>query len=867
MRTGLVVAALVALTLASFSGVAGSSPSTLATATSVEVPTIGHAPAATGHATIGGTIGVAAHGPVSGLSARFPHPAPIPSVHPQSYFGHYYAGSVYNGTPVNSTSLSATWNVPEDNPQIADFYYVLLSVWDDAGSYDQVGFTNSGGVWGFTYSSTDYCASYYYYNPDAFSLNDGTTYTFAMTLAGGSVNFSATYPDGSSAFYWTQYTGGHHFLDDGFYTCDSGYGNATYYDLTDYEEVYQTTNTMVPYDWHFTSNLADAVPLTPWSVFTSSGLPGAISVLISTDNTLVANEPYELGLGASPPWYTAVGGGNKSIGLHTQVTLSSLVGTPSTVLGGYVLPGGWTVKFAPASGTGGYSSDLTITVPAGTGGGNYTLGLNASDSTGASNQITVWVNLISAASMSIVASPHPFGDVGQTTSFYVTSGGGVSGVSVAWNGLPTNCAPGNVTRFLCLLTTPGTYPISVTARDSYGDAATSAALQFLVYRDPTIVVTPIPSYADVGQPIGWYTSVVGGAGAPFTYLFAGLPTGCTVRGPNATCTPTAPGTFNVTVTVTDASGYGTISVGAPIVVLPAPAVALVASTQTADADQRVWVNATATGGTGSFTYTWPSLPSGCVASSAHAICSFPAAGGYYVNVEVQDAAGAISALDRIYLTISPAMTVRLGAPLPSVDLGQSTTLAATVAGGAPSYHYTYAGLPSGCASADTGALACTPNALGSYPVQVFVSDANQNLVNATLDFTVFAAPTLALTVTPASVTLGSPVTFQAVVTGGSGGASFVWSDLPGGCLGSTSASVTCTPSGAGNYAVIASMTDTDGAHANATAVLSVTPAPVVSAATTWELIAAGVVVAAVVAVLAVGRLRRRPGAPDAERAQ
>ena len=813
--------------------------------------------------------GAHARVPLTGPLSRFPHPSPIPAGSSPLYSGHYYAGSVYNSTLVNSTQLSATINIPLDNPQLTDFYYVLLSVWDDAGSYDQVGFANAGGVWGFTYSSTSYCGGNYYYTPDAFNLNAGTTYTFGMTLWRGTVNFTADYLNGTNAFTWTQYTGGHVFLNEAFYTCTSYYyGNVSYYDLTDYEEVYATNNPVVPYDWHFGTNLEDGLPESGWSIFTTPPLPGAISVLISTDNTLIANEPYELGLTSGSPFFTIVSG-SSSVGVHASLEATALVGTPTVVFGAYSLPGGWSVSYSPSSGTASLGSTVTITIPALTGGGNYSIGLNASDSSGASNQVTLWVNLISSTTMTVNGLPHPFGDVGQNITFYVSTGGGVNGITISWSGLPSGCSAGNAPQFVCLLTSPGTYPVVATAKDVYGDSASSSALIFIVYPDVVITLNVVPLHSDIGQTVSFFASAFGGAGGTYSYVYHALPAGCKVTGPNATCSVTVAGTYNVSVAVTDASGYSVLSAPAAVEVVPAPSMAVQTSSQAADAGQTVWLNASATGGTGTFAYTWTDLPTACTARAQNATCTFPSAGSYYVSVEAQDSAGVFTTAQRVLLQISPALKVRLATPLPSVDLGAATTFSTTVNGGAPSFHFVYVGLPTGCVTSDTGALSCTASATGVFSnITVSVTDANRNLVRAETNLTVFSAPSVALSVSPAKVVQGAQVTFTATVTGGSGGASFVWTDLPGGCQSSTGPTISCVPSGAGAYSVTVSMTDTDGGRANASAVLTVTAPPAVSSSDLYLVVALVVVAAVAVGVgVAVWRMRRRRGGASAETAQ
>ncbi len=68
-----------------------------------------------------------------------------------------------------------------------------------------------------------------------------------------------------------------------------------------------------------------------------------------------------------------------------------------------------------------------------------------------------------------------------------------------------------------------------------------------------------------------FTAVVVDGTAPYQYLWATLPTGCSGRDNSSlTCSPRGAGTFNVSVNVTDAVN-GTVGAWVEVVVTPAPA--------------------------------------------------------------------------------------------------------------------------------------------------------------------------------------------------------------------------------------------------------------------------------------------------------
>lgn len=97
---------------------------------------------------------------------------------------HWYAGTEYKGTSGNALLMGTEITTPSSLPNSKEFYYVLLSAFDNTGSYDQIGISDDWGVWGFTYSWTSgsLCNLTYYYNADALTLNASTDYIFGMGI-------------------------------------------------------------------------------------------------------------------------------------------------------------------------------------------------------------------------------------------------------------------------------------------------------------------------------------------------------------------------------------------------------------------------------------------------------------------------------------------------------------------------------------------------------------------------------------------------------------------------------------------------------------------------------------------------------------
>ncbi len=83
----------------------------------------------------------------------FPPLGPSLSAYPGAPL--WYAGSACTWfTNHSAQTIGMTITIPYSTPRSDEFYYVLLSAWDSAGSYDQIGFSNNYGTWGLTYSWT-----------------------------------------------------------------------------------------------------------------------------------------------------------------------------------------------------------------------------------------------------------------------------------------------------------------------------------------------------------------------------------------------------------------------------------------------------------------------------------------------------------------------------------------------------------------------------------------------------------------------------------------------------------------------------------------------------------------------------------------
>lgn len=165
-------------------------------------------------------------------------------------------------------------------------------------------------------------------------------------------------------------------------------------------------------------------------------------------------------------------------------------------------------------------------------------------------------------------------DLGQPVSFSAIGWGGSGGLAFSWSGLPTGCS-GTTMSITCSPTTASTgAAITSTVTDSNGYSVTSPALSFSVFPLPSTTLTVTSTNVLEGGTVTFTAAVSGGAGGQ-TYVWTGLPSGCTgLNSFTITCSPSVVGTFTVSVTATDANGKGAsatvnLAVSAAFLGLPA----------------------------------------------------------------------------------------------------------------------------------------------------------------------------------------------------------------------------------------------------------------------------------------------------------
>ena len=305
---------------------------------------------------------------------------------------------------------------------------------------------------------------------------------------------------------------------------------------------------------------------------------------------------------------------------------------------------------------------------------------------------------------------------------------------------------------------------------------------------------------------------------PTGYGATGLPSGLAVSKTTGLIsgTPTAAGTSAVTLSATNNRGTGkatlklTIAVARPVITCGATASGMMGS---ALSYQITATNTpTSYGATG--------LPAGLTANTTTGLISGTptAAGTTAVTISATNSGGTGNAT--LTLTINLAPPVISSAATASGTTGSAFSYQITATNAPTSFGA--AGLPAGLTvNTTTGLISGTPTAAGTSTVTISATNSG-GAGNATLTLTINLAPPVITSAAAASVTAGSPLSYQ--ITATNAPTSFGAAGLPAGLTANTTTGlISGTPTAAGTSTVTLSATNSGGTG-NATLMLTIAAA-------------------------------------------
>jgi PKD repeat protein len=374
--------------------------------------------------------------------------------------------------------------------------------------------------------------------------------------------------------------------------------------------------------------------------------------------------------------------------------------------------------------------------------------------------------------------------------------------------------------------TAGTFAFTVAATDS--NQCTGSGAYTVTISGGCAAITLLPSNlprASVGTA---YSQTISASGGTSPYVFkvtsGSLPAGLILDSSGVLAgTPTATGTFGITVTATDdASCEGSRTYSLSVV---DPLAVSISSDETSGTTPfSVGFSSDVTGGDGNYEYHWD-FGDGTSLAVPNPTKVYDTAGSYNARLTVTDGASQSAVSNTLNMTVFAPMELTLSASPAGGTAPLAVGFATQASGGDGhyTYDYEYGDGTSGSEPYHTYSQA------GTYAAKVNASDASGHTATSQA-VTIKAYAPLSVTIAASSTSGTAPfsVDFTSNVTGGDGVYTLAW-DFGDGGSGS-GATATHTYASTGTFHVTAVATDAAGHSATSSALaITVTPVPPVIA--------------------------------------
>jgi uncharacterized protein YhjY with autotransporter beta-barrel domain len=596
---------------------------------------------------------------------------------------------------------------------------------------------------------------------------------------------------------------------------------------------------------------------------TAGSLPGGLS--LSAGGTL-AGTASQVGAFSFTVTATDAFGqtGTRNYTLTVAAPTLAMTPAPGTLNAPYAQS--FSQSFAASGGSGSFSYVLSGTLPAGmsfagstlsgtpTVPGSYPITVTATDTvlTGVGAPFLITQNYTidvpaPVITVSPASLPNPVIGTAYSQALAATGGAGTTTLAITAGSLPSGLSLSG-SSIAGTTYQVGTFAFTVTATD--GNGQTGSRAYTITVAAPVLTMTPAAGTLTVpyAQAYSQAFTASGGSGT-FAYRLTGaLPAGLSFAGGTISGTPTAPGSYPITVTATDQTVTG---IGAPFSIAQtytlnvlAPTIAITpASLPGASVGTPFSQALTASGGAGttSLAITAGNLPAGLTLSGGTIAGTPTQAGTFNLTVTATDANGQTGTRAYTLSVAAPALALSPASGALAITYAQPFTRSFAASGGTGPYTYALTGtLPAGLAfNAATATVAGTPTVSGNFSFTVTATDTGSTGAGA--PFTVsgnytlaIAAPTI--TVTPASLPGGTAGQAYSVSLAGAGAVapysfSLASGTLPAGVTLSASGQLAGTPTASGTFPIGVLVRDANGQQATvnlsltvAVPTLTVTPA-------------------------------------------
>ena len=487
----------------------------------------------------------------------------------------------------------------------------------------------------------------------------------------------------------------------------------------------------------------------------------------------------------------------------------------------------YSTTFTASGGSGsGYTFTISVLPPGlsfdpGTGilsgppspGGTTSFTITAHDSLGlaGSQNYTLTVNAALTLAPATLSGVQIGAAYSQT---FTASGGSGTGFTYTYLGNPI---PGLNFNAGTLSGTPavgGTYPFSVTAKDSLGGSVTGN--YSLAVSNPPITLAPatLPPGILNGSYSQTFTAS-GGNGGPYTYSITGSTPGLTLNTSTGVLSgaPTSATTYNFTIGVSDGSQLTPAFTPRSYSITVYPALSInPTSIPSADVQVNYSATFTASGGSGTgYSYAISTPPPGLSINASTGVLSGApsSSGSFSFTVTARDSAGFTGTSATVTLAVNTALTLS-PSTLTSGQVGTGYSQAFTANGGSGGYSYMLVGTPPPGLGLNSNVLSGTPTSSGTFSFSITARDSLGGNVTNSYSLAVANPPIVVQPTTIATGQVGVSYSQPFTASGGNGGP-YAYSITGGSLFGLSFNAGTATlggiPTSSGSSSITISATD------------------------------------------------------------
>ena len=457
--------------------------------------------------------------------------------------------------------------------------------------------------------------------------------------------------------------------------------------------------------------------------------------------------------------------------------------------------------------------------------GSFPLVIRATDSNGCTGDGATYTLVIGCQTITVTNPGVTTGTAGTPFSQSFSQSGAIGGATFSLNSgsLPAGLSLSAAGVLSGTPTQTGSFPITVKVTDGNGCTGTGATYTLVIGCQTITVTNPSSSTGTIQvalTPASSYTFTAANTigTVTFTLNSGSLPAGVTLTTAGVlTGTPTATGSFPITVKATDANGCFGVSPTYTLVINCQTITVTNPATTTGTVSAPFTQTFTQTGANGTATFTTAStLPAGLTLATNGTLSGTPTQPGTFpIVVTVTDSNGCTGTGATYTLVIGCQVITVTNPATTSGPAGTPLSVTFTQTGGIPPITWSESGaLPTGLTfHTATGVLDGTPTQGGTFPITVTATDVNG---------CTGTGPTYNLTITCPVITVTNPgvstgtagVAFSQTFTQSGGQGTITWSEtgaLPAGItLNPSTGVLSGTTSQVGTFPITVTATDQNG---------------------------------------------------------